>query len=237
MLNDYVFDITELPLVKVPIWSLKTEEPFTKLFPVQEQTLSDIVDDMSVHGFDEAHPIVVWNMVVVDGHTRLRAAHACGFETVPVVCREFAGEDDALAYAIRSQANRRNLTDYELLICLETLDRRKKIGRPYKNSNEAPGKSADCVAATLGISRTKVERLRAIMLHGTEDVKEAIRKGEFSIFRAYEETMRLRRPQIQNTPDPDAELIHRVLADIHAQLNTSQIGKLVKALRLELATN
>ena len=49
--------------------------------------------------------------------------------------------------------------------------------------------------------------------------------------------MRLRRPQIQNVPDPDAELIHRVMADIHSQLNTSQIGKLVKALRLELATN
>ena len=28
MLNDYDFDITELPLVKVPIWSLKTEDPF-----------------------------------------------------------------------------------------------------------------------------------------------------------------------------------------------------------------
>ena len=237
MLNDYDFDITELPLVKVPIWSLKTEEPFAKLFPIQEQTLTDIVDDMSVHGFDEAHPIVVWNMVVIDGHTRLRAAYACGFETVPVICRRFVDEESALAYAIRCQANRRNLTDYELLICLETLDRRKKVGRPYKDCNESAGKSADHIAETLGISRTKVERLRCIMNHGTEDIKDAIRKSEISIFRAYEETMRLRRPQIQNVPDPDAELIHRVMADIHSQLNTSQIGKLVKALRLELATN
>ena len=237
MLNDYDFDITELPLVKVPIWSLKTEDPFAKLFPIQDQTLTDIIDDMSVHGFDEAHPIVVWNMVVIDGHTRLRAAYACGFETVPVVCRRFVDEESALAYAIRCQANRRNLTDYELLMCLETLDQRKRVGRPCKNSTERQGKSADLIAEKLGISRSKVERLRAILAYGTDDIKKLVRDGEYSICRAYEETMRLRRPQVQNTPDPDAELIHRVMADIHAQLNTSQIGKLVKALRLELATN
>ncbi|MBR7139824.1 MAG: hypothetical protein IKD44_09795 [Lentisphaeria bacterium] len=49
MLNAYDFDITELPLVKVPIWSLKTEEPFAKLFPIQDQTLTDIIDDMSLN--------------------------------------------------------------------------------------------------------------------------------------------------------------------------------------------
>ena len=121
-------------------------------------------------------------------------------------------------------------------MCLEKLDWRKRAGRPAVVSEQKRGKSAEIVASTLGVSRTQVERLRVIMDHGTEDIKDAIRKGEISIFRAYEETMRLRRPQIQNVPDPDAELIHRVMAEIHSQLNTSQIGKLVKALRLELAT-
>lgn len=235
MLNN--FDVIELPLVNVPIWSLKTAEPYINLFPIQEQTLADIIDDMSIHGFDAGHPIVVWNMIVIDGHTRLRAAQACDLETVPVVCRQFADEESALSYAIRCQSHRRNLTDYELLMCLEKLDWRKCAGRYCKNSTERRGKSADYVAETLGISRTKVERLRAIMAYGSHEIKELVREGEYTISRAYEETMRLRRPQIQNTPDPDAELIHRVMADIHAQLNTSQIGKLVKALRLELATN
>lgn len=235
MLND--FDVIELPLVNVPIWSLKTAEPYVNLFPIQEQTLADIIEDMSVHGFDAGHPIVVWNMTVIDGHTRLRAAQACCLETVPVVCRQFTDEESALSYAIRCQSHRRNLTDYELLMCLEKLDWRKCAGRYCNNSTERRGKSAEFVAETLGISRTKVERLRAIMTHGTDDIKKLLRDGEYSICRAYEETMRLRRPQIQNVPDPDAELIHRVMADIHAQLNTLQIGKLVKALRLELATN
>ena len=235
MLND--FDVIELPLINVPIWSLKTAEPYVNLFPIQEQTLADIIEDMSINGFDAGHPIVVWNMIVIDGHTRLRAAQACDLETVPVVCRQFVDEESALSYAIRCQSHRRNLTDYELLMCLEKLDWRKRAGRPAVVSEQKRGKSAEIVASTLGVSRTQVERLRVIMDHGTEDIKDAIRKGEISIFRAYEETMRLRRPQIQNAPDPDAELIHRVMADIHAQLNTSQIGKLVKALRLELATN
>lgn len=235
MLND--FDVIELPLVNVPIWSLKTAEPYVNLFPIQEQTLADIIEDMSVHGFDTGHPIVVWDMIVIDGHTRLRAAQACCLETVPVVCRQFTDEESALSYAIRCQSHRRNLTDYELLMCLEKLDWRKCAGRYCKNSTERRGKSAEFVAETLGISRTKVERLRAIMTYGTDDIKKLLHAGEYSICRAYEETMRLRRPQVQNTPDPDAELIHRVMADIHSQLNTSQIGKLVKALRLELATN
>lgn len=73
----------EYPLVKVPVWSLKTAEPFCNLFPIRPTVLSEIIEDMNKNGFDACHPIIVWNMTVVDGHTRLRAAAAAGIETVP----------------------------------------------------------------------------------------------------------------------------------------------------------
>ena len=227
----------EYPLVKVPVWSLKTAEPFCNLFPIRPTVLSEIIEDMNKNGFDAFHPIIVWNMTVVDGHTRLRAAAAAGIETVPVVCRNFANEDEALEYAIKTQRNRRNLTDWELFQCLQKLDFRKKVGRPEKRSSAPHGKACDLIASTLGISAKKVEKLRAINDHGTDEIKDAFRRGEYTINGAYEAVMSSRRKQPESLPDADAEVVHAVMADIHARLNEQQIRKLVKALQIELAVN
>ena len=212
----------EFPLVQVPVWSLKMEEPFRNLFPIRQTVLAEIIDDMNVNGFDFGHPIVVWKMIVVDGH---------------VICRQFNDENEALEYAIRCQRNRRNLTNGELLQCLQQLDMRKKAGRPANNSScsMSRGKSSVDLGETLGISCKKVERLRAINAYATDEIKEALRQGKYSINRAYEETMRSRRPQEKIEPDTDAELVHSIMADIHARMNEIQIRKLVKALQIELA--
>ena len=86
----------------------------------------------------------------------------------------------------------RNLTDAELLRCLSELDKRKKAGRP-KNGSTDPGKSADRTASLLGISRAKVERLRAVADHGTETIKLAVLSGDLTVNRAYIITMEARR--------------------------------------------
>lgn len=227
----------DIPLVQVPVWTLKTAEPFNSLFPIRESVLSEIIDDMNTNGFDSCHPIVVWNMIVVDGHTRLRAAIAAGVEMVPIVSRNFTDEGNALEYAIRSQRNRRNLTEWELLQCLQKLDFRKRVGRPEKNASAPRGKSCELVAATLGISCKKVEKLRAILDYGTDEVKDALRQGKYTVNGAYEAVMVSRRRIPAVFPDADAEAVHAVMADIHSRLNSTQIRKLIKALQLELATN
>ncbi len=223
----------ELPLVEVPTWMLKTAEPFCSLFPIRPTVLSEIIEDMNKNGYDACQPIVVWNMTVVDGHTRLRAAVAAGIKMVPVICRRFADEDEALEYAIKTQRNRRNLTDWELFQCLQKLDFKKKRGR---NAASA-GKSSIAVAAALGISAKKVEKLRAISDYGTDEVKNALRRGEYTVNGAYEAVMAPRRKQPRSLPDGDAEAVHAVMVDIHARLNEEQIRKLVKALQIELAIN
>jgi hypothetical protein len=115
---------------------------------------------------------------------------------------------------------------------------RKKAGRTQKTCAYLQhGKSSAFAADTLGISRATVERLRTINVHASDEIKEGLRQGKYSIYRAYEETMRTRRPQEINEPDADAELVHSVMADIHARMNTAQIRKLVKVLQLELAIN
>ena len=42
----------DFPLVQVPVWTLKTTEPFCNLFPIRETVLSEIIDDMNENGFD-----------------------------------------------------------------------------------------------------------------------------------------------------------------------------------------
>lgn len=171
--------------------SLRTAAPFKDLFPIREDILNRIMTDMKQHGFDSGHPIVVWSgkkLTVVDGHTRLLAAIKLGIEAIPIVFREFADEKVALEYAIGSQRNRRNLTDAELMKCISALDKRKKTGRP-KNGDVLPGKSADRTAMLLGTSRIKIEKIRSIIDHAPEEIKEAIRSGNLTINKAYVITM------------------------------------------------
>ncbi len=171
--------------------SLRTAAPFKNLFPIREDILNKIAEDMKQHGFDRAHPIAVWsghNLTVVDGHTRLLAAIKLGFPQVPVVLKKFANEEKALEYAIDSQANRRNLTDAELMKCLSLLDRRRKVGRPRKG-DATTGKSAEQTAMLLGTSRGTVEKIRSIIDHAPEEIKDAVRSGNLTINKAYVITM------------------------------------------------
>lgn len=82
------------------------------------------------------------------------------------------GEFLFLAFAIRAQRNRRNLTEADILRCIETLDKRKTKaeagsmrGNPGEQAPEGassepaqPVKSARKTAELLGISPRQVER-------------------------------------------------------------------------------
>ena len=186
--------VTGKPMISLTA-ALRTAEPFQSLFPIRKTDLEKITANMKQNGFDHAHPIIVWaghKFTVVDGHTRLLAARRLGIDTIPIVVREFANENEALEYAIDSQRNRRNLTDAELLRCLSELDKRQNAGRP-KNCSVALGRSSCATAYLLGTSRGKVEKLRAINDHGTETIKLAVLSGDLTINRAYVITMEARK--------------------------------------------
>jgi ParB-like chromosome segregation protein Spo0J len=181
---------------------LRRAAPFSTLFPIKENVLKKITEDMKANGYDNAHPIIVWagnRCKVVDGNTRLEAALKAGMSTIPVVLKSFTSEEEALQYAIRSQSHRRNLTDSELITCLTELDKRKTAGRPEKLAPDGAnfGKSAEKTADLLGVSTRKVERLRAVSEHAPPKVKEAVASGKMSINKAYNQTMENRRREAE----------------------------------------
>jgi ParB-like chromosome segregation protein Spo0J len=179
-----------------PISELNTRPPFAGLFPIRSATLTAITASMQKRGFDPSKPIDVWEGqdVVLDGHTRLRAATAAGLPTVEVYEHEFADEAEALEYAIRNQRDRRNLTDPEILSCIAALDQRGASGTrtDLASIDARSGKSAARTAALVGTSPAKVERVRTVLDHGAPETQEAVRAGEKSIHAAYQETQERR---------------------------------------------
>ena len=159
---------------------IKTAAPFKDLFPVRQRTLEAITWDMRRYGYDIGKPLILWKdhgNLLIDGHTRLRAAGQAGLCNVPVVFKAFASEDTALKYAVRCQQNRRNLTDAELFACV--LELSKKCGEhSYENT-------AKEIAALLEISTAKIEKIRVIINRASPEITQMVKTGRITIVAAY----------------------------------------------------
>ena len=215
--DNFLFVTQDTATMANPL-EIKTASPFKDLFPVKQNDLERVMASMKAKGYDNGHPIILWeghDLTVVDGHTRLAAAQKLLFARIPVILKKFKDEAEALEYAIESQVNRRNLTDAELLNCLTELDKRKKTG-PAKSlaSREAKlGKSAEQTAALLGVSRAKVERLRTVSDHASDEIKDAVKDGKLSLNKAYKATMDARHAEEDSDEtDSDDIKVDRLLA-------------------------
>ncbi|MDD5698800.1 MAG: ParB/RepB/Spo0J family partition protein [Victivallaceae bacterium] len=204
---------------------LKVKAPFKDLFPIRGNILNEIVRDMKKNGFDHTRPIVLWqghNCTVLDGHTRLRAAELTDTLEVPVEVKSFPTEDEALEYVIKCQRNRRNLSDQEILQCVSELDKRRDRtlnfeAKTSKATHVALGKSANETAEVLGIGRGKVEKARAVLDKAPDEIREAVKSGEMSINRAYNQTV--------NPPQGSPESLDRAAEEIG---NVEKVFDIVK---------
>ena len=187
----------------VAINTIKTDKKF-QIFPVNnDEVIQGICSSIKANGFDEATPIVLWESVIIDGHTRFTAAKQAGMTKIPVVETDFETEEAAIEYAIHMQRDRRNLTDAEYFYAYEKLDERKKKGenlktyerdkdghtvKPGKGQTTFTGKSSrQQTAEKLGTSDTKVKQMRSIFDYGNPEVKQGVKSGNKSINAAYEE--------------------------------------------------
>lgn len=171
--------------------SLIVRPPFSDLFPIDSGVLDRITQSMREEGFHESKPIEVWGPegVVVDGHTRLRAAKAAGLHRVPIAYLSFDGEAKALEWAMANQRDRRNLTNEAIYRRYKAVDARKsENGRPAKTGSMDPvssGPSREATAKAIGRSTKDVQRLRLIDRYtkesGDPSIRDAMRAGTLSI--------------------------------------------------------
>ena len=218
---------------------IKTRSPFKDLFTIKSSTLSAITKSMKKDGFNEAEPLVYWHVknvgnVLVDGHTRLEAAKQAGLGGVHAIGMDFDNELKAVEYAISRQKNRRNLTDGEMLSCLSELDKlRQEKGGDRGNQHtvgKAPhgasaGKSSKQTAETLGVSARKVERARTVQDHADEETVQAVKDGNMSINKAYNETQAKRKPEAEPKEEEQDEKERGIILNYYA----TQIVKQLKS--------
>ena len=176
------------------IQDLIIKPPFSELFSIDENVLQAIVKNILENTYDESQPIVVWKdqNIVIDGHTRLKASHLAGRQIISVFNKAFRNEEEALQYAINNQRNRRNMSEAELLRCIEAVDKRQERGGDRKSEEaksktsseviDKPKSSAEETARIVGTSRAKVERTRTVISDPEE--KEAVMTGKKSINKA-----------------------------------------------------
>jgi len=231
-------------VVNMFVKDIKTASPFRDLFPIHERILDEIYWDIQKNGYDHSKPVILWeshDSIVIDGHTRLRAARKAGLCRIPVMLKAFLDEDEALQYAIRCQRNRRNLTDREILVCIAELDkRRNKMANLKQNQTEAQscasGKSSNETAGLLGISARKVEQVRTVLDKASDDVREAVKSGDISINVAYNRTIK---PSQGSTESLDVaadelEKIDKIIGIIRERLTKEQIRELIIRLQAEV---
>jgi hypothetical protein len=78
----------------------------------------------------------------------------------PPCGKHFQNEKGDLQYAIHNQRNRRNMTEADLLKCIELVDRRQEVKKNEQGKftgapNGAPGKSVEVTAKIVGTCRPK----------------------------------------------------------------------------------
>jgi ParB family chromosome partitioning protein len=202
--------------IELYLGQLTKAEPFASLFSIKAEVFGAIKADMAINGFDPSKPVNVWRKpdgtrVLIDGYTRVRAAEELGLLRVTGYEKSFTSEAEALAYAIHTQRDRRNLSDAELLRLIELVDRPQTGFNTPVASIEAtagkPRKTAEITADTIGTSRAKVERARAVLSDPEEAA--AVRRGEKTIHQAAEAAKAKRTtplvPRRPRTASPEAQ--------------------------------
>jgi ParB family chromosome partitioning protein len=158
---------------------IKTDPVLEKLFVIKAETLEAVSKSMKESGYDKAEPVVIWKgkNIVVDGHTRLKAALAAGIREIPAEEKEFASLEEAKKYTQKRQIDRRNLSQGEILQAAAAL--------PNKEARDGTGRAAEILAKELGISAATVHHARAVAASAPPEVIERIKRNEMSVNQAY----------------------------------------------------
>lgn len=198
-------------VAEVPIESIMLSSDFESLFGPDSETYQLLVESLKGRGFDQAEPLVVWAgcNILIDGNQRFKASKEAGLKSVFVHFKHFDDEQQALIYAVRRQLLRRKLTDGQLLRLVQKIDKpqghggdRRSAATKIKTSNEVMIRSSNITAEHCGISKTMVERIRALLKRGLGDLVEAVENDELSIHAAYEQ-LQERRGRRKKNPSQD----------------------------------
>jgi len=193
------------------------DEEFQRLFPVlTEQQFCSLENDILEHGC--MNPLVLWNGILIDGHNRFNIVtkHNLPFNTISL---EFSSRDAVIAFMIKLQIDRRNLTPmqmtyyrgmhYNIEKKLHGGDRKSE---DFSRGHNDPliGRTANWLAEEYNVSPRTIKRdgqiSDVIIAIGkeSEDAKHSILSGE----------TRISRKQLREMSSDSEERIVKTAAEI-----------------------
>jgi len=185
---------------------VRIDQEFENLIPpLTSEEFDQLADSIRIEGCRD--PLVVWQGtdILLDGHHRYRI---CQQFDIPFDIKElkFETREDAKIWIIKNQFGRRNITPMvrgELALTLKSVLAEKAkvnmaLGGGDKVSEEARAgltklsnpvdriNTREEIARVAGISEGTISKVEKIKERGSEELKEAARKGEVSINAAAE---------------------------------------------------
>lgn len=175
--------------VMMPLTSITLTDDFKDLFPLDDDKVKEIADNIKENGFDKSQPIHIWKTedknILIDGHTRLAASKIAQLYDIPVFIHHFESTKDAQLYALNLQIKRRNLSSSQILFAVEMYDSIKKTGRKPEGSTEEKGRTSEKIAEEIGVSARTIQKAQTVNKLADEETKDKIKAGEMSINQAY----------------------------------------------------
>ena len=151
--------------------------------------------------------LIAWHGILVDGHNRYEICKKYGLPFT-VTETDFESRDDVKLWMMKNQLARRNLNDFqrvEIVYAVKDAVKAKAkerqseyYGNQYDGLMEKfpevqTSTSRDELGKMAGVSGKTYEHAAKVIEQGTPETKEALRRGEISINKAYEE---LQKPHV-----------------------------------------
>ena len=188
---------------------IRVDKEFESLIPpLSEDEFRQLEENCVKEGIRDA--LVVWKVpngdqILIDGHNRWKISAKHGGIPFQIKEMKFDLREDAIAWIIRNQFGRRNLSPYHrglLALRLEPFakaEAKKRQGTRTDKGN-IPQKSAesrDEVAKVAGVSHDTIHKIKAIEESDRNDIKEACKSGDMSINQGYREVKGLNKTNRQ----------------------------------------
>jgi len=166
------------------IEQIELDPEFAKSFSINNDVLDKIKKSIIENGYDKSQPVVVWQYekekyLLVDGHTRRKAAEEIGLIEIPVCIMDFENHQEAHYYTFKRQVERRNLSSKELIRAIQM--------QPKKNGHDGSGRADEIMAKELGVSSSTVTHTKHVLKNASISDIEAIEKEEKTINQVYNE--------------------------------------------------
>lgn len=180
--------------------SIRIDKEFESLIPpLSDDEFKQLEENCVKEGIRDA--LVVWKVpngdqILVDGHNRMKISAKHGGIPFQIKEMSFNLREDAIAWIIRNQFGRRNLSMYDrslLALKLKPIISKKAKdnqlrtaeNRVSQKSDEQKISTKNELAKVAGVSHDTIHKVEVIESSGREDIKQAIKSGDMSINQGY----------------------------------------------------